>query len=184
MYLHKIHVCIYTQCQVEKKFVCIIKLVWFIFLIFFFYWSIVALQCCISFCCKQHESAVHTPPIHIGDMGFRYIYISLYIPVQGYMPIHISPLSFGVPSHLAHHRPMNRVLCALQQVLICYPFYTQHQSCNYVHAKVAIYPILPFPPLLGVHLFFCVSMTQFLLCTKVHLCNLSRFHIKMKLQDT
>ena len=30
----------------------------------FFYWSLAALQCCISFCCRQSESATHicTPP--------------------------------------------------------------------------------------------------------------------------
>ena len=37
--------------------------------------------------------------------------------------IYISPL-FVFPSRLGHHRALSRVLCAIQQVLINYPFYT------------------------------------------------------------
>ena len=53
-----------------------------------FYWSIVALQCCVSFC-----------------------WITMCI---SYMYIH--PLFSGLPSHLGHHRAFSRVLCAIQKV--------------------------------------------------------------------
>ena len=39
------------------------------------------------------------------------------------MCLHLSPL-FECPSHLSHHRASSRVPYALQQVLICYLFYT------------------------------------------------------------
>ena len=37
--------------------------------------------------------------------------------------IYIYPLFFGFPSHLDHHRALNRVPCATQQVLISYLFF-------------------------------------------------------------
>ena len=49
-----------------------------------FYWSIIAIQCCVS-AVQQSESAVR---------------------------IHISPF-FGFPSHLGHHRALSRVPCAI-----------------------------------------------------------------------
>ena len=62
-----------------------------------FYWSIVALQCCVSvYCTQQNESAVH---------------------------IHISPV-FGFPSHLGHHSALSRVARAIQYVLISCLFYS------------------------------------------------------------
>ena len=39
------------------------------------------------------------------------------------------PLCFGFPSHAGHHRALNRVPCAVQEVLISDLFYTQHQYC-------------------------------------------------------
>ena len=62
-----------------------------------FYWSIVALQRCVS-AVQQSESAIR---------------------------INISPLFWT--SHLGHHRAPSRVPCGIQQVLISYLFYTRYQ---------------------------------------------------------
>ena len=56
----------------------------FLFLINF-YWSIAALQCCVSFYCKVNQWYIYT-----------------------------CPLSFGFPSHLGHQRALNRVPWAIQ----------------------------------------------------------------------
>ena len=37
--------------------------------------------------------------------------------------VYISPLFFGFPSLLGHHRVLSRVPCAIQKVLISYIFY-------------------------------------------------------------
>ena len=65
---------------------------WFILFFFFFffinfYWSVVALQRCVSFLlyCKVNQSYVYT-----------------------------YPLFFRFPSHLVHHRALSRVPCAIQ----------------------------------------------------------------------
>ena len=51
-----------------------------------FYWSIVTLQYCVSFCVRQSESDIH--------------FVSIYI------------LFFGFPFHLGHHRVLSKVACA------------------------------------------------------------------------
>ena len=51
-----------------------------------FYWSIVTLQYCVSFCVRQSESDIH--------------FVSIYI------------LFFVFPFHLGHHRVLSRVACA------------------------------------------------------------------------
>ena len=81
-----------------------------------FYWSIVALQCCIS-TVQQNESLIH---------------------------IHISPF-FGFPSHLGHHITLSRGPCAIQYVLIRCLFYTQYQQCICVNPNLPMYSSLPFP---------------------------------------
>ena len=62
-----------------------------------FYWSVVALQCCVKF--RLYSK-----------MNQLYIYIC--------------PLPFGLPSHFGHHRALSRVPCVIQYVLTSYLFYT------------------------------------------------------------
>ena len=66
-------------------------------LLSYFYWNIVALQCCVGFyCIAKWISHIYT---HI-------------------------PLPFGLPSHSSHHSALNCVSCAIQHILISYLFYT------------------------------------------------------------
>ena len=65
-----------------------------LFLKITFYWSPVALQCCISFYSKVNH-----------------------------LNIYIHALFFGFPSHLGHHRALNRVPWAILWVLINCLFY-------------------------------------------------------------
>ena len=69
-------------------------------------------------------------PSHQG-ISFMYTYISSF---------------FGFPQHLVHHRALCRVPCAKQQLLICYLFYAQYQSCICVNPNLPIHPISSFPP--------------------------------------
>ena len=52
--------------------------------------------------------------------------------------VHIYPLFFGFPSHLGHHRALNRVPCVIQQVLISYLFYTQYK-CVYMNYFIYLF---------------------------------------------
>ena len=44
--------------------------------------------------------------------------------------VYIYTLFLGFLSHLDHHRILNRVLCAMQQIHISYLFYIQYQQCS------------------------------------------------------
>ena len=113
--------------------------------------------------------------LHCFTMLYQFV---MYCKVNRlYICIHIYSLFFGFPFHLGHHRAVNRVPCAIQQVLISYLFSTQ--QCVYANSNLLFYatPLPPTsPPPVSTHL-SCMSVSLFLLCKQVHLHHFSRFHI-------
>ena len=83
---------------------------------------------------------------------------------QGESAMYIYPLFFGFPSHLGCQRALNRVLCAIQQVLISYlciiAYKYQSQSPNSSHLSLS--------PLISIHL-FSLCLYSILLPTPVTL---------------
>ena len=72
--------------------------------------------------------------------------------------VYMYPFFWGFLSHLVHYRTLSRVICAIQQVLISYLFYTQ---CCVILIPISQF-ILPLFSPLGVHTFvrdICVSIS-------------------------
>ena len=88
----------------------------------FFYWSIIALQYCISFCYR------------IKWISCKYTYIPFLLSLPS-TPHH--------PTPLGHHRALSWAPCAIRQLPISYLFYTWW--CIYVKPDLPIHPALPFP---------------------------------------
>ena len=100
--------------------------------------------------------------------------------------VYIHPFFFGFPFHLGHHRALSRVPCAIQQVLVAYLFYTQHQQCIHVSPNLSnlsiSLPISPFAHLVPIHL-SSTSVSLFLLCKQVHLYRFPRFLVYVLMYD-
>ena len=90
------------------------------------------------------------------------MYVCVYVYIYIYMCMYISPL-FEFLSHVAHHRILDRVPCAIQYVLIGVLFYTQYQYGIYVNSNLSISPTHPLSHLVSMHL-FSTSVSLFLLC--------------------
>ena len=68
---------------------------------------------------------IHLFYIFIGvQLLYNIVLVSVVQKSKSAVCILISPLFFGFPSHLGHHRALSRVPCSAQYVLISYLFYT------------------------------------------------------------
>ena len=114
---------------------------------FFFYWDIVALQCCFGFSCTTKW------------ICYMYTYISSLLDLP------LTPLS---PTHLGHHRD-----CPILQVPTSYLFYTW--LCIYVNLLLPVHLKAPPPPCVHMSVFYiCVFLPGLQKDSSVHF---SRFHI-------
>ena len=135
-----------TTCLFLDILFCSIKLyvcgVFFCFFSLFFNWSIIALQCRVSFCCSTK---------YISYM-YTYIPSLLDLPPAAPRPHR---------THLGHHRALSWAPCAIQQVPTSHLFYTW--SCIYVHPNLPVHPTPASPTTVSTRP-LSTSASLFLIC--------------------
>ena len=78
--------------------------------------------------------------------------------------IYIHPLFYGSPSHLGHHRILNRVPCAIQQDLVVYPSYMYQFASD--NPKLPVLPS-PTPLICFLNFYFNIFLEQFWIYRKI-----------------
>ena len=113
------------------------------FLFIYFYWNIIALQCCVSLCYKMKWISI-CMCVCVCMYTYIYIYIYMYpLPPEPPFPSPPPP----PPHHLTplgHHRTPGWAPCAIQQLPTSYLLYTW--QCIYINTTLPVCPT-PLPPL-------------------------------------
>ena len=117
--------------------------VWFCFmflfgcLFLFFYWHVLALQCCVSFCYTEES------------ISYMYTCIPCHLVLPpSPAPLHLAPLS----SHLGHNRALSLASCALQEIP------TSCVTHGVVDMSIPIFQLASPSPSLPVQIYIYISV--------------------------
>ena len=136
----------------------------------------------------KREALIYIFKTFIGvELLYNVVLVSTVQQSESTLQIHIFSL-FVLPSHLGHHRALNRVPCAIQSLLTSYLFET-----FFIYSISSVYmstPGSPFIPLstpfhLGIHTFVSLSPCLcFCLLNKIVVHGIFfRFHMYVLIRD-